>query len=210
MSAARPVVHVVDDESAFLRSLLFVVDGLGFEAVGHASAEAFLQAAPALPAEGGCLLLDIRMPRMSGLELQRRLAGQTPAWPIVFMTAHGDIDQAVQAMKGGAVDFLPKPFKEQVLLDALARAVEASVQAQRRHERRAAAATALQRLTPREREVATRLALGEAEKEVARAMDISAHTVHVHRQRITEKLGSGHAADLARLILQADPQGLDG
>lgn len=210
MTAARPVVHVVDDEAAFLRSLLFVVDGLGFEAVGHASAEALLQAAPALPAQGGCLLADIRMPRMSGLELQRRLAAAGAAWPIVFMTAHGDVEQAVQAMKGGALDFLPKPFKEQALLDALARAVEASVQAQRQQERRSAAAAQLQRLSPREREVARLLALGQAEKEVARAMDISAHTVHVHRQRITEKLGSGHAADLARLILQADPQGLDG
>jgi FixJ family two-component response regulator len=210
LSDARPVVHVVDDEAAFLRSLLFVVDGLGFAAVGHAGAEDCLRALPTLPPQGGCLLLDIRMPRMSGLELQRRLAGGEPSWPIVFMTAHGDMEQAVQAMKGGAVDFLPKPFKEQVLLDALGRAVEISVQAQRRHERRALALAQLQRLSPREREVARLLALGQAEKEVARSMDISAHTVHVHRQRITEKLGSGHAADLARLILQADPQGLDG
>lgn len=209
MNDKRPVVHVVDDEAAFLRSLLFVVDGLGFAAVGHASGEDFLRAAPAPAAQGCCLLLDIRMPRMSGLELQRRLAGAEPPWPIVFMTAHGDMEQAVQAMKGGAIDFLPKPFKEQALLDALGKAVETSLQAHRRHERRAAAAAQLERLSPREREVARLLALGQAEKEVARVMGISAHTVHVHRQRITDKLGSGHAADLARLILQADPQGLD-
>lgn len=158
--------------------------------------------------QGTCLLLDIRMPRMSGLELQRRLQDR-PDMPIVFMTGHGDVDQAVQALRGGAVDFLQKPFREQALLDALNRAVAASVQAQQRQARQAQALAVLQRLTPRERDVARLLALGHSNKEVARRLDISDHTVHVHRQGITKKTGSGHAADLARLILRAAPQELE-
>ncbi len=207
-AAPPPRIHVVDDDAHFLRSLLFMVEGLGFDAVGHPSAEAFALATPAPVPQGTCLLLDIRMPRMSGLELQRRLQDR-PDMPIVFMTGHGDVDQAVQALRGGAVDFLQKPFREQALLDALNRAVAASVQAQQRQARQAQALAVLQRLTPRERDVARLLALGHSNKEVARRLDISDHTVHVHRQGITKKTGSGHAADLARLILRAAPQELE-
>lgn len=206
-----PCIHVVDDDAHFLRSVLFLIQGLGFEAVGYPSAEDFLQATPAPVPQGCCLLLDIRMPRMSGLELQRRLLEQTAteSMPIVFMTGHGDVDQAVQALRSGAADFLQKPFSEQTLLDALNRAVAVSVQAQRQQARQAQALQVLQRLTPRERDVARLLALGHSNKEVARVLDISDHTVHVHRQGITRKIGSGHAADLARLILRAAPQELD-
>lgn len=207
--ASAPVIHVVDDEVAFLRSVLFLLEGCGFEAVGHESAEAFLAVSPVLAPQGGCLLLDIRMPRMSGLELQRRLVVADTPLPIVFMTGHGDIEQAVQAMKGGAMDFLQKPFKEQALLETINCAVQASIERQRQRVRQIEAQAALERLSPRERKVARLLALGLSNKEVARDLGISDHTVHVHRQRITEKIGSGHAADLARVLLRADPAGLD-
>ena len=208
VAALPPCIHVVDDDAHFLRSLLFMIEGLGFDAVGYSSAEAFWQASPLAQPQGSCLLLDIRMPRMSGLELQRRLHSQ-PVLPIVFMTGHGDVDQAVQALRGGAVDFLQKPFREQALLDALNRAVALSVQAQRQQARQAQALEVLQRLSPRERDVARLLALGHSNKEVARQLDISDHTVHVHRQSITKKTGSGHAADLARLIGRAAPDELE-
>lgn len=208
VAALPPCIHVVDDDAHFLRSLLFMIEGLGFDAVGYSSAEAFWQASALAQPQGSCLLLDIRMPRMSGLELQRRLHSQ-PVLPIVFMTGHGDVDQAVQALRGGAVDFLQKPFREQALLDALNRAVALSVQAQRQQARQAQALEVLQRLSPRERDVARLLALGHSNKEVARQLDISDHTVHVHRQSITKKTGSGHAADLARLIWRAAPDELE-
>lgn len=210
MSTRPPVIHVVDDDPAFLRSTLFMIEGLGFAPIGYAQAEDFLAAVPAPAPQGCCLLLDIRMPRMSGLELQRRLTAAGHAFAIVFMTGHGDIDQAVQAMRAGALDFLQKPFREQALLDALNHAVGVDLAAQRQHGLRTAAQAVLERLSPRERDVARLLALGLSNKEVARRLAISDHTVHVHRQRITDKIGSGHAADLARLILRTNPEGLEG
>ncbi|RIX49728.1 MAG: DNA-binding response regulator [Rhodocyclales bacterium GT-UBC] len=204
-----PTIHVIDDEAPFRRSLLFLLESVGWQAVGHESAEAFLDAPPAFPAGGGCLVLDIRMPRVSGLELQRRLKLADSPFPIIFMTGHGDVELAVQAMKDGAVDFLQKPFKDQLFLDTVERAVQLSLErhaASRRHQE---ARDCLARLSAREHEVARLLALGQANKEVARQLGISENTVHVHRQHVMEKTGTGSAAELARLILRADPSGLD-
>lgn len=207
--AEHAVVHVVDDEAPFRRSLVFLLESAGWTTVAHESAEAFLKAEVTFPAAGGCLMLDIRMPRVSGLELQRRLNAVGSPFPVIFMTSHGDVDLAVQAMKAGAVDFLQKPFKDQLCLDTVERAIGLS---QARHEtevRRQQAGDLLQRLTVREMEVARLLALGHANKEIARTLSISDNTVHVHRQHVMEKTGTGSAADLARLILRADPNGLD-
>ncbi|WP_298621942.1 response regulator [uncultured Zoogloea sp.] len=209
IDAAQPVIHVVDDEAPFRRSLLFLLESMGWTAVGHESAEAFLAAQPPFPPGGACLVLDIRMPRVSGLELQRRLQAAGSPFPIVFMTGHGDVELAVQAMKAGAVDFLQKPFKDQLFLDTVERAVQISLEryaATRRHQ---SARASLDRLTAREREVARLLALGMSNKDVARLLNISDNTVHVHRQHVMEKTETGSAADLARLILRADPAGLD-
>lgn len=204
-----PIVHVVDDEAPFRRSLLFLLESAGWSAAGHESAEAFLAAQPPFPPGGGCLVLDVRMPRVGGLELQRRLKADASPYPVVLMTGHGDVELAVQAMKEGAVDFLQKPFKDQSFLDAVERAIAIS---KTRHEasRRCSEARALlSRLSPRESEVARRLALGLSNKEIARALAISDNTVHVHRQHVMDKTGTGSAAELARLILRADPAGLD-
>lgn len=204
-----PVIHVIDDEAPFRRSLLFLLESAGWEAVGHESAEAFLEAAPALPARGGCLVLDIRMPRISGLELQRRLNVAGSLFPVVFMTGHGEVELAVQAMKEGAIDFLQKPFKDQQFLDTVERAVSISIERQELNLRAREARQILAKLSPREAEVARHLALGLSNKEIGKALNISDNTVHVHRQHLMEKTGVSSAAELARLILRADPAGLD-
>lgn len=204
-----PVIHVIDDEAPFRRSLLFLLESAGWEAIGHESAEAFLEAAPVLPTSGGCLVLDIRMPRVSGLELQRRLNAAYSLFPVVFMTGHGEVDLAVQAMKEGAVDFLQKPFKDQLFLDTVERAVSISLKRQALNQRAQEARQILSKLSPREAEVARHLALGLSNKEIGKALNISDNTVHVHRQHLMEKTGVSSAAELARLILRADPAGLD-
>jgi two-component system response regulator FixJ len=204
-----PIIHVVDDEAPFRRSLLFLLESAGWKAVGHESAEGFLEASPEFPATGGCLVLDIRMPRVSGLELQRRLNAAGSAFPIVFMTGHGEVELAVQAMKEGAIDFLQKPFKDQLFLDTVERAVSISVERQSAHQRCQEARQILAKLSPRETEVARHLAQGLSNKEIGRELNISDNTVHVHRQHLMEKTGVSSAAELARLILRADPAGLD-
>lgn len=207
--AEQPVIHVIDDEAPFRRSLLFLLESMGWQAVGHESGEAFLEAQPAFPPGGGCLVLDIRMPRISGLELQRRLQAVNSAYPIIFMTGHGDVELAVQAMKAGAVDFLQKPFKDHLFLDTVERAVQLSRERYATTRRHQEALAILGRLSAREREVARLLAQGLANKEVAGMLNISDNTVHVHRQHVMEKTGTSSAAELARLILRADPAGLD-
>lgn len=205
----QPVIHVVDDEAPFRRSLLFLLESMGWVAVGHESAEAFLAAAPPFPVGGGCLVLDIRMPRLSGLELQRRLQAADSPFPIIFMTGHGDVELAVQAMKAGAIDFLQKPFKDQLFLDTVERAVQLSRERYAVTRRHQEAQAVLARLSVREWEVARLLSQGLANKEVARLLNISDNTVHVHRQHVMEKTGTSSAAELARLLLRADPNGLD-
>ena len=202
------LIHVIDDDAAFRRSLVFLLDSMGWTVASHASAEDFLAAAPE-PAATACLVLDIRMPMMSGLELQQVLRQRGWAVPIVFITGHGDVELAVQAMKHGACDFLEKPFKDQALIDAVGRAVKLGCAAREQMARCAQAQALLDRLSPRELEVARRVALGLPNKLVGRELDISEKTVHVHRHHVMEKTGVGSAAELARLMLRADPAALD-
>ena len=203
------VIHVVDDDTAFRRSLVFLLESVGWRVAAHASAEDFLAACATPPEDLGCLVLDIRMPMMSGLELQQALRSRGWVTPIVFITGHGDVELAVQAMKRGASDFLEKPFKDQALLDAVATAVRRGGEERARAASSHEAAAVLARLSPREREVAKLVAQGRPNKVVARALDISEKTVHVHRQHVMEKAEVGSAAELARLMLRADPRALD-
>ncbi|RRD58091.1 DNA-binding response regulator [Comamonadaceae bacterium OH2545_COT-014] len=204
-------VHVVDDDDAFRRSLLFLLDSMGWAAQGHASAAEFLQTCTGSDAAEaiGCLLLDIRMPGMSGLELQATLAARGCTAPIIFITGHGDVELAVQAMKQGAFDFLEKPFRDQRLLDAVSAALRERAARRQSQARQAEAADALARLSPREAEVARLLALGQPNKRVAQALGISEKTVHIHRQHVMEKMDIASAAELVRVMLRADPSALD-
>lgn len=202
-------LHVVDDDAAFRRSLVFLLESVGWEVVAHASAEDFLARCTTQSDDVACLLLDIRMPTMSGLALQQQLRARGWTVPVVFITGHGDVELAVQAMKHGASDFLEKPFKDQALIDAVALAVRKGHAQRADAARREEALAVLERLSPREREVARLLALGLPNKLVARELAISEKTVHVHRQHVMEKTALGSAAELARLMLRADPHALD-
>lgn len=203
------VVHVVDDDPGLRRSLRFLLDSVGWTVQLHASAEEFLDAVAAPQMQPCCLLLDIRMPSMSGLELQQVLRGRGIDLPIVFMTGHADVSMAVQAMKSGALDFIEKPFNDQKVLDAVAAAIRKSAEAIEEAGRRHAAGAMLALLSPREQEVAKLVAQGQPNKQIAVNLNISEKTVHIHRQHVMEKVGVSSAAELARLMLRANPAALD-
>ena len=201
------LIYVVDDDEALRRSLVFLLESMGWRVEAYTSAEAFLAGyRPGLP---GCLVLDIRMPSMSGLELQHVLKTRGITLPVIFITGHGDVSLAVQAMKQGASDFIEKPFKDQALLDAVGQAVRQGRETLAEEQQRDEAQATLARLSPRERDVARLVARGLPNKLVARELDISEKTVHIHRQHVMEKTGVGSAAELARLMLRADPASLD-
>lgn len=202
------LVHVVDDDAGLRRSLRFLLESVGWKVQLHASAEEFLDVVT-MPSQPCCLLLDIRMPVMSGLELQQVLHERGIHLPILFMTGHADVSMAVQAMKSGAADFIEKPFKDQVVLDAVSAAVRRSAEALQETQIRTEAVALLASLSPREREVARLVALGQPNKLIAAALGISEKTVHIHRQHVMEKARLSSAAELARLMLRADPAALD-
>ncbi|MGK5009748.1 response regulator transcription factor [Janthinobacterium sp. MDB2-8] len=202
MNESDAIVFVVDDDAAMRRSLAYLFDSAGWQVKTFESARDFLQRydghAP------GCLLLDVRMPLMSGLELQQELnnkTGHAISLPVIFLSGHGDLAMAVQTMKAGACDFLEKPCKDQVLLDAVTRAVTRSVDESRNAASTNTAQSALARLTAREREVALLMAEGKASKVIARELGISDKTVQVHRHNTMEKLGLHSAAEVARLLM---------
>ena len=203
------LVFVIDDDDAFRRSLVFLLEELAWQVEAFSSAAEFLEAYPQPIVEASCILFDIRMPMMSGMELQLRLNDLGWTTPIIFITGHGDIEMAVQAMKLGAYGFLAKPFKDQVLLDEVAAAVRFAQQEKENLLRQQEATQILQRLSPRESEVADLLARGQSNKVIAQQLDISEKTVHIHRQKIMEKAGIGSAAELTQLMLRADPSSLD-
>ncbi len=202
------VVHVVDDDPGLRRALRFLLESVDWKVQLHASAEEFLSLA-APPRQPTCLVLDIRMPAMSGLELQQVLQERGIDIPILFITGHADISMAVQALKSGAADFIEKPFEDQVLLDAVAAAVRRSAQSLEESQARARAKAALDALSPREREVARLVAQGQPNKVVAALLGISEKTVHIHRHHVMRKVDISSAAELARLMLKADPAALD-
>ena len=202
-------IHLVDDDAAFRRSLVFLLESMGWDVVDHASAADYLTHGLIHLDHTGCLLLDVRMAGMSGLELQQTLLSRKIHLPIVFLTGHGDVELAVQAMKNGAFDFLEKPFKDQRLLDIVSAALRQREAERAVQARSQQAGERLARLSPREEEVARLVARGLPNKLVARELGISEKTVHIHRQHVMEKAEVGSAAELARLMLANDPTALD-
>jgi len=201
MNERDAMLFVVDDDAAMRRSLAYLFDSAGWRVASFESAHDFLDRYDGhVP---GCLLLDVRMPLMSGLELQQTLKDHGIHLPIIFLTGHGDLAMAVQAMKSGACDFIEKPCKDQVLLDAVTRAVQRSIEECRISTQTRTAQTALATLTAREREVAELMAAGKPNKIIAHELAISDKTVQVHRHNTMEKLGVHSAAEIAHLLMEA-------
>jgi FixJ family two-component response regulator len=193
-----PVVFVVDDDISIRESLDFLLREGGWHAETFASAEEFLnRPRDFVPS---CLILDISMPGLNGLELQKRLAVERPNMPIIFLTGHGDIPMTVQAMKAGAVEFLTKPFTDSTLLNAVGKAIERSTFLIARDAELRALKARFARLSSREREVMALVVVGKANKDVALELGISEVTVKAHRGSVMEKMG---ADSLAELVNQA-------
>jgi two-component system, LuxR family, response regulator FixJ len=195
-------VYIVDDDEAVRAGLGALLAARGFDVRPFGSAEAFLSAAPT--GANACLLLDVRMPGMSGLELQRELKGRGIALPIIMITGHGDVPMAVAALKGGAVDFLEKPFDADVLLAAIDEAFRrVSTPAGRLPAGEVLAQSAAQ-LTPREREVMDLVVAGLANKAIATRLRIALRTVEIHRSRVMEKMGARHLSELVRMAIRLE------
>jgi two-component system response regulator FixJ len=195
------LVHLVDDDEAIRRSVGFMLKTSGFHVRAYESGLELLKAAPNL--ETGCILLDIRMPGMDGLEVQSALRSKGVALPVIIMTGHGDVSLAVQAMKAGSIDFIEKPFEKAVLLSAIEHGVERLKQSAANNDRASDAAVRLQALTPREREVLDGLAQGLPNKTIAYDLGISPRTVEIHRANVMSKLGVRSLSEALRIAFAA-------
>jgi len=201
MENPQPVVFVVDDDEAICRSLCLLIEDIGLDVKTFNSAQQFLDAYT--PSQPGCLVLDVRMSGISGLELQAKLDKLSYDVPTIIITGHGDVPMAVEAMKNGAFDFIEKPFRDQVLLDSIQKAIAAD---EKNREARAQSAdfqSRVEQLTQREREIMDLLMLGKANKVIAYELDISPKTVDFHRANILSKVGVNSVVDLVRLAHRA-------
>jgi len=195
----KPSIMVVDDDSGVRNAMRILLKSVGLESVLYSSAQEFLAAYQ--PSQPGCLLLDIRMPGMSGLELQQQLNLRGAVIPVIFMTGHGDVPMAVEAMQHGAFDFLQKPFRDQDLLDRIQKAIAKDAQSRAslgEHER---IRTHLETLTAREREVMDLMIQGKQNKAIAQDLGVSPRTIEIHRARVMEKMEAHSVAELVRMML---------
>ena len=198
----EPKVYVVDDDEAMRNSLRWLIESVDLDVETYAEAQEFLDAYDGK--QHACLVLDLRMPGMSGLELQDALASRNMAIPIIFITAHGEVPAAVRAMKGGAVDFITKPFSDQLLLDRIQQAIELdALNLQERTEQQEISAH-LALLSNREREVLEMVVAGNSNKKTAQHLGLSTKTVEVHRSHIMKKLQVASLTDLVRLCIAAE------
>ena len=195
--AATPTVVVVDDDPAFCRSIRWLIEADGLDVETYDSAQAFLNAFER--DTPGCLLLDMRMPGMSGLELQKALEERGIAIPVIVVTAHGDVPTAVRAMKAGAVDFIQKPFNDQELLDRVHECIARDAENRRDAATQLNLEVRLSKLSAREREVMDLVIAGRSNKAIAQALGISIKTVEFHRAHIMEKMQAGSVQELVHL-----------
>jgi RNA polymerase sigma factor (sigma-70 family) len=195
---AAPLVFVIDDDLSVCSSLKFLVSTVGLEVETFSTVDAFLQRK--LPDRPSCLVLDVRLPGMSGLDFQRELAANKIRLPIVFITGHGDIPMSVRAMKAGAVEFLTKPFRDQDLLDAIRIGLERDRSRREQEKELKDLQQRFTSLTSREQEVISLVVSGEPNKQIASRLGIAENTVKVHRSRGMAKMDTQSLADLVRVI----------
>ena len=195
-------VFVVDDDEALRESLERLMESIGLPVETYSSAQSYLETFD--PTRPGCLVLDIRMPGMSGLELQEKLAADHVNIPIIIMSGHGDVEKAVQAMRRGAVDFIRKPYKGRILLDRIRQALEKDAGQRRQEADRADVTARIATLTPREREVMELLVVGDPPKRIAFQLGLSRKTVDAHRAHIMIKMRVRSTVELLRLVQAYD------
>jgi len=203
--AREPMVHVVDDDEAVRESLRLLIRSMGLPVRTYASGAEFLGVWSDDPP--GCLVLDIRMPGMSGLDLQQQLNARHSILPIIFITGHGDVPMAVEAMQAGALDFIQKPFRDQDLLDRISQALERDAANRRLLVEHSALRARLESLTPRETQVLRLVVAGRANKVIAGDLNLSQRTVEIHRSRVMEKMRAQSLAQLVRMVLAAESSG---
>ena len=197
MREAETTVFVVDDDVAMRRSLENLIRSVGLRVEAFASAQEFMESKREnVP---GCLVLDVRLPGLSGLDLQKRMAEADIEIPIIFITGHGDIPMTVQAMKAGAVEFLSKPFRDQELLDAIQQALERDLKSREQRAEVEVLRSRFDLLTPREREVMPLLVAGLLNKQIAAELGASETTVKIHKHHVMEKMRAGSLAELVRI-----------
>jgi FixJ family two-component response regulator len=199
--ADAATVHVVDDDSAVRASLCWLIETVGLTAKAYNTADEFLR--DFNPDQVGCVVVDVRLPGMSGLDLQDQLGRRGIRIPIIVITGHGEVSMAVRAMKAGALNFLEKPFSDQQLLDEIHKAIALDRRNRKEALRRQDVQTRLSRLTPREREVMDLVVNGMANKQIAAELGLSDKTVEIHRARVMDKTGADSLAALVRLAMQA-------
>ena len=198
-------VYIVDDDDALRDSLAWLLDGVGYETRCFESAEQFMEAYSDEMA--GCLLLDVRMPGMSGLELFERLRELHATLPVIFITGHGDVPMAVAALKRGAVDFIEKPFNDEDMLQLVEQCLAAELESRSRRQQDAEISRRLEKLTQREREVLELIIAGKLNKQIADQLGISIKTVEVHRARVMEKMGARSLAELVQNVMACEAGG---
>jgi FixJ family two-component response regulator len=197
MKPADAMVYVVDDDTSMREALSSLIRSVGLHVAVFSSAQEFMR--HERPDTAACLVLDVRLPGLSGLDLQRELASSDVRIPIIFITGHGDIPMSVRAMKAGAAEFLPKPFREQELLDAIRQALERDESARDERAQVAEIRRRYDTLTEREREVIAPIVKGMLNKQVAASLGISEITVKVHRRHIMEKMGAKSLPEVVRM-----------
>jgi two-component system response regulator FixJ len=197
---SEPTVFIVDDDQAVARSLRWLIEIVRLGVETFASAQAFLDNYDS--SKPGCLVLDVRMPGISGLELQERLAARRINIPIIFITGHGDVQMAVRALQAGAFDFVEKPFNDQDLLDRIQKAIAFDAERRGKESQRAQLQALFSSLTAREREVLDLVVEGLSNKAIANTLGLSAKTVEVHRAKVMEKMHARSISDLVKMAMQ--------